>query len=195
MKLTLESVDLVVSTGDAAVEASVPKGLCLERNDLAGNHYRKVTSVRVPEAQVRCLHRYVPRERWMEVAAVSLDASADVYSCPPGWRESAQAQRAFVAEQDVLTGRTELLYPTQAKQGRRPRHAGHSVYTGALQLPRPKRVARPDGHSKGRPPLPDSASQHPSDLTKPTPFSHRQFTSDSEGEDTYTETDRDLRLA
>ncbi|THH20420.1 hypothetical protein EW146_g951 [Bondarzewia mesenterica] len=192
MKVKLESVDLTLSSARVAIQASLPQGLSLERNDLAGNHYRKVTSLRLIEVQVRCLHRYGRRDRWIEVATLSLDGFADIYSCPPGWRQSANAQRDFVMEQDALTGRTQLLYPTQAKQGRR--FTGNGIYTSVLRLPRPKRAANADAAPKARQ-TQDSDSQYPTDLTKPTPFSHRRFASDSEGEDTYMETDRDLRLA
>lgn len=44
---------------------------------------------------------------------MTADANLDVYSAPPGWREKAQQQTAFVARQDALTLRARFLYAAE----------------------------------------------------------------------------------
>lgn len=80
-------------------------------NDLAGKSFRKVTSLRLPEATVRIiLASRQDRTRWIEVADARVDVNLDLYSAPPGWQESARRQADFIAEQDHLTGRAKILY-------------------------------------------------------------------------------------
>ncbi len=80
-------------------------------NDLAGKEFRKVTSLRLPEGTVRLLlASKQDRGRWVEAANACLSVDLDVYSAPPGWRDSARKQADFIAEQDRLTGRAKILY-------------------------------------------------------------------------------------
>jgi hypothetical protein len=77
-------------------------------NDLAGNNYRKVTSLSVPKVITRFLHS-VGKNDWVEAGEVMFDAALDHYSSPPGWQGSALAQTKFLAEQDEPTGRLRKL--------------------------------------------------------------------------------------
>ncbi|KAI0829807.1 hypothetical protein BC628DRAFT_1477689 [Trametes gibbosa] len=111
LKVQVESVNAVWVTGGAAAELTLPRGLRLDMNDLAGKSFRKVTSLRLPEATVRIiLASRQDRTRWIEVADARVDVNLDLYSAPPGWQESARRQADFIAEQDHLTGRAKILY-------------------------------------------------------------------------------------
>lgn len=111
MKLGLGSLDLVWSTGPAAVSLSFPDGLRVDRNDLAGSFYQRVTSIRVPSASVKALlaSPKVPNH-WFEVAQCTFDSMFDMYTAPVDWRDHARKQRDFIITQDALTRRAAILY-------------------------------------------------------------------------------------
>jgi hypothetical protein len=77
-------------------------------NNLAGNNYRKVTSLSLPKVITRFLHS-VGKNDWVEAGEVVFDVALDHYSSPPGWQGSALAQAEFLAEQDGPTGRLRKL--------------------------------------------------------------------------------------
>jgi hypothetical protein len=77
-------------------------------NDLAGNNYRKVTSLSVPRVITRFLHS-LGKNNWVEAGEVVFDAALDLYSSPLGWQVSAISQAKFLAEQDEPTGRLRKL--------------------------------------------------------------------------------------
>jgi hypothetical protein len=85
-------------------------------NDLAGNSYRKVTSISVPKVITRFLHS-LGKNCWVEAGEVVFDAVLDHYSSPPGWQGSAQSQAKFLAEQDEPTGRLRKLKIGLGMQG------------------------------------------------------------------------------
>ncbi|KAI0051792.1 hypothetical protein FA95DRAFT_1675579 [Auriscalpium vulgare] len=189
LKLTLEGLDMTWTGTSVSVQALVPRGVHLEMNDLAGNMYRRVTSVRIPEAVIRFLHATGAQNRWIEAGEVTTDVMMDMYSRPPGWSESALAQEKFLSEQDVLTNRLHALHTERSRRRRLPARSG--LYTGPLRLPRPAH------HRKWVSPELDHSDPRDNDhLTKPTPWPQRgPYVSDSDGEDSHAETDRDLRLA
>ena len=53
---------------------------------------------------------------WYEAAHVTADAYLDIYSAPPGWREKAAKQTAFIAKEDRETRRVAFLYDPEAKK-------------------------------------------------------------------------------
>ena len=111
MKVTIDSVNAVWNVGNAAAELSLPSGLRIDTNDLAGKTFRKVTGIRVPKGTVKLLlASKQDRPRWLETADAQLDVDIDIYSTPPGWQESARRQTEFIAAQDALTGRAKILY-------------------------------------------------------------------------------------
>ncbi|KAI0633565.1 hypothetical protein C8Q77DRAFT_1157760 [Trametes polyzona] len=111
LKVQIDSVNMIWLADGAAAELALPAGLRLDMNDLAGKSYRKVTSVRVPEGAAKLLlASKQDRARWIEAADAQLSIDLDIYSAPPGWRESAQKQTNFIAEQDRITGRAKILY-------------------------------------------------------------------------------------
>ena len=116
LKVILSSLDLTWSSTKVAIHALLPHGFWIESNDLAANHYRKVTSVRISETIVQLLHRHFRSNRWIEAAEVKANLNADLYSRPMGWRESGIAQADFVTFQDATTGRMKRLYPMQKEQ-------------------------------------------------------------------------------
>ncbi len=125
LKVQVDSVNAMWSVEGAVVEFTLPKGLRLDSNDTAGKTFRKVTGIRLPEATAKLLlASKQDRTRWLEAADAHFDADIDIYSSPPGWRESARLQTEFVAAQDTLTGRAKILYtpedPSNPLQRLRP---------------------------------------------------------------------------
>lgn len=97
--------------GHAALVLSLPRGLTLDNNDLGGRFHRKLTSLRVPRASVKVLLTMPVEGRpWLEVGEIVTDAYLDIYSSPSGWHEMAEAQVAFVEQQDRLTGRARRMF-------------------------------------------------------------------------------------
>lgn len=87
-------------------------------NDLAGNKYRKVTSLSVPKVIIRVVHSLGKRNDWVEAGEVVFDVALDSYSSPLGWQESALLQSKFLAEQDEPTGRLRKLKIALGQRGR-----------------------------------------------------------------------------
>ncbi|KAH9171981.1 hypothetical protein EDB89DRAFT_2174254 [Lactarius sanguifluus] len=194
LRISVASMELTWSAELVSVHLYVPQGLRMASNDLAGNNYQKVTSLTVPKAIIRFLHALGKNNDWVEAGEVVFDVALDKYSSPSGWKERALSQAKFLAEQDEPTRRLRKLKIGLGKRGRvLPREfvffiLARSVHTAFLRLPRPL----PQAHSSA-----PSRSDGPnrSDLTKPTPFSHRYLYSDSEDEGSYTVIDHDVRLA
>jgi len=113
-KISVGSIDFVSTEGDVSLHALLPDGIRLDTNDLARDSYRRVTSIRLPGAVVRCLRHSVVRSCWVEVGELSLDAAIDMYSAPIGWRETAEKQAIFISEQDEATGRLLGIARTKA---------------------------------------------------------------------------------
>jgi len=113
LKISLNALDAIWLAGHAALEVSLPCGLSLEMNDLAGTYYRRVTSLRVPQVCLKVLITTPSgRHTWLEAAQFASDASLDIYSAPAGWRESGRVQADHILSQDVLTGRAKFLFDT-----------------------------------------------------------------------------------
>ncbi|KAI0368271.1 hypothetical protein BV20DRAFT_969313 [Pilatotrama ljubarskyi] len=143
LKIQVDTVNVVWLVGEAAAELSLPEGLRIDMNDLAGKSYRRVTSVRLPQGTVKLLlTSKQDHSRWIEAASMGLDVDADIYSAPPGWRELARRQTDFIAEQDALTGRAKILYtqeedPTEASMLRPGRGAlDNDFYLPQIRIPR-----------------------------------------------------------
>lgn len=106
------AVDAKIALDGSELSVELPFGATVETNDLATAEYRSMTSVEIPQFDVRVLVQPASRsENWWEVTAFSGDIYLDTYSAPPGWEEGAQAQAAFVLAEDKLTGRISHLYP------------------------------------------------------------------------------------
>ncbi|KAJ4483345.1 hypothetical protein J3R30DRAFT_3834330, partial [Lentinula aciculospora] len=109
VKLSLESVEVLWRAGRAAVLASVHKPLNIDHNDLGGQSYKKLTSIRLPHLSVKTLIDYNASNTWLEASEFHTDVFLDIYSSPIGWHEMSAAQADFVREQDQATGRVEQL--------------------------------------------------------------------------------------
>jgi hypothetical protein len=111
LSVSLGLLNLVWYAGDAAVHICLPKGVSVQNNDRAGLSFRKVTSIRVPQAVAQVM---IPSpnddKRWIEAACMHADLHADVYSAPRDWRESAQTQKNFIEAEDTSTGRLQALF-------------------------------------------------------------------------------------
>ncbi|KIO15976.1 hypothetical protein M407DRAFT_234321, partial [Tulasnella calospora MUT 4182] len=118
LKVSLQSVDIVLKDADAVLHLKLPRGLRLDYNDLAGKTYQKVMSLRLPLFQAQNLLRSpYKHDDWFEVASASMDLCSDIYFSPAGWEESAARQLRFVLEQDSLTKRLKFLYSRDSGQG------------------------------------------------------------------------------
>ncbi|KAF8893814.1 hypothetical protein BD779DRAFT_1669348 [Infundibulicybe gibba] len=99
-KFTSAGCSVTWQAGPAALIVSLPQGFRMDSNDLGGQHHRKVTSLRLPQ------------NPWLEAAELVGDAYVDIYSSPMGWRQASERQRAFVYEQDRMTGRAMRMFKT-----------------------------------------------------------------------------------
>lgn len=125
LKVQMDTMNVVWNVGTVAAEFTLPDGIRLDMNDLGGKTFRKVTGIRVPEGTIKLLlASRQDQSRWIEAADVRFDIDIDIYSSPPGWRESARLQTEFIAHQDALTGRANILYtpedPSSTSQRLRP---------------------------------------------------------------------------
>ncbi|KAA1471307.1 hypothetical protein DENSPDRAFT_799140 [Dentipellis sp. KUC8613] len=187
LKVSFSEADVVWQSPQAAIQICVPQGLDLESNNLAGNRYRQVMTLRLPQFLTRLLHRQSARDRWLEAGKLEFDGAMDMYSAPIGWKESSLKQAAFIAEQDSLSGRVQSFFSSRARP--KNRMAGNNLWVAGLQLPRRSEPST----KKLKPPRKDE--QNFDEITKPTPFPFRFPSLDSDEEDPYTDSDRDFRLA
>lgn len=103
----------------AALLLSLPSGLKADINDRGGHYHRKLTSLRVPRVCVKFLLRSLAQHRrWLEVSELETDVYLDLYTSPPGWRKMAEDQDDFIKEQDMPSGRAELMFRGLDKNGR-----------------------------------------------------------------------------
>lgn len=109
-KVSVGPVNLIWLAGSTAVDLTIPCGITLNTNDLAGDFYRKVTSIQIPTIVLKVLVTNVTRPRsWLEAAHATLDVNVDIYSAPAGWRETSRMQEEFIRVQDAPTGRAKLM--------------------------------------------------------------------------------------
>ncbi|VDB95270.1 unnamed protein product [Peniophora sp. CBMAI 1063] len=190
-KISIAGIDLMSSVGDVAMQLCLPTGLRFDTNDLATDSYKRVISIRVPEAVVRCLRRCASRDIWIEAGEIRLDALLDMYMAPPHWQEVAAHQAEYMAEQDRETGRLIGIAETPAK--RWTPAPNHCVYTTPLRFPR-----LPIPNKPRRPSMTSYATNGEARMVpgRPAPLALRQsYLSDSDEEAGMKESERDLRLA
>ncbi|KAI0035556.1 hypothetical protein K488DRAFT_82999 [Vararia minispora EC-137] len=192
-KVSLSSVDVISTEGDVAFQVLLPTGLRLDTNDLAGDTYRRVTSLRIPGASLRVMRHCVARDCWVEAGELGLEVTLEMYSAPVGWQETAKRQAEFIAKEDARTGRLLGIAKTQARKWTpAPMRA---VYTIPLRLPRPHEALKKP--RRGSQLAAFLGAEPASEPGKPAPFAQRQlsYMSDSDGEDRMNDSERDLRLA
>jgi hypothetical protein len=182
LKVRLVGLNITLRLGQSAIAVSLPSGLHFQSNDLARDLYRKVLGAKIPEIAVQLLISSPDDSTaWYEAASLRMDGNVDVYTSPLNWRETAQAQREFVNEQDKLTDRAKMMFieRTPSSQSERIFHRN------GLHLPQP-------------------VCEAPSSTIKPSSPSHLKapavklasfMVSDSEGEEGTTEAERDARVA
>jgi hypothetical protein len=103
--VSVGSVYAIWNAKQAAVEFALAKGLDMKSNDLAGQSYRKVTSITVPSVEMRILQKASTMDEWLQAGVVQMEIGTDIYGAPSGWEEAARLQRLFITEQDCPTGR------------------------------------------------------------------------------------------
>ncbi|KAI0705009.1 hypothetical protein C8T65DRAFT_728083 [Cerioporus squamosus] len=114
LKVQVDTINVVWTVGNAAAELTLPRGLRIDMNDLAGKAFHKVTGVRLPQCALKLLlASKQDRARWIEAADAHFDVDIDIYSAPPEWEQSARLQTEFLAQQDALTGRAKILYTSE----------------------------------------------------------------------------------
>ncbi|RDB25364.1 Protein CSF1 [Hypsizygus marmoreus] len=191
VKLSLCAVNITWRADHAALLVTLPFGVNVDSNDLGGRYHRKVTSVKLPEICVKVLLTASTEEnRWLEAADVTTDAYVDIYSTPHGYRALAQAQIAYVEDQDRLTGRARHMFGPLASLSL-DSSTKAMAHSSGLYLPHPvlpnTRRHTEQGHVR---------QSGPKDRPqKPWPLSSVAQLSDSDAEDGISEADRDARLA
>ena len=209
VKVSLDSFNLVWRTDTVAGELSLPSGLRVDTNDLPGQCYSKVQSIRIPQLILRVLlAEDTGSTTWYEASELVADAYIDLYSAPSNWREKAKIKREALAVQDSHTGRAMFMYmPDQS--------VPHDVLAPGLftfPLCRTKlKISKGRGYLDTEFYLPQiripqartsaSSSVTRKDSPRPTKlYTHRavyrvKTQSDSEGEGLVSDADRDARLA
>lgn len=207
LKISLKALNVTWLAGQAAIEAMLSRGMTLEMNDLASKRYRKVISLRVPQANIKVLiTTSTSLQNWLETAGFSGDANVDIYLAPVGWQESARIQEEYIRAQDILTGRANFLFDKLLLQrSDRMFHtwflrffasnavsAARSSHKNGLHLPQPRLSTVPVGsfthlNQNTDDPLP----------SPPVEVHWRNSTqlSESEGDEVISEAGRDARLA
>ncbi|GLB37483.1 putative fermentation associated protein [Lyophyllum shimeji] len=190
VKLSVTSVDVTWQASHAALAITVPGGIRMDSNDLGGRYHRRVTNLNVPDICVKVLLAAPQRaDRWFEAMSLTADVCLDIYSAPRGFRDMAQAQAAYVEEQDRMTGRARTMLASlgscTATQRQRP-----ILHKNGLYLPHPALPTHRDSEAI------QSPSQQPrrsAALRKS--WANTAHLSDSDAEERISEADRDARLA
>lgn len=101
----IEEVDMTWQANAASIRAALSRGLQFSFNNIATSHYRKVTSIVVPDLELQMLLPPTTGKQWLEVCRFRTNIGLDMYKSPQGWRSDAAEQRKFLAEQDGPTQR------------------------------------------------------------------------------------------
>ena len=110
LKVSIDGLDLIWETCNAALHFCAPKGVRIDFNDLAGKTYKKINSIRLRQGILKLLLASGPNQSsWMEAANAEVDCCIDLYRAPKGWEEAARKQAKFLVEQDATTGRAKQL--------------------------------------------------------------------------------------
>lgn len=81
----------------------------MQSNDIGESTYKKIAAISLPAIEVRMLAYEARDSAWSECAHVYGELGMNILSAPHGWRQQAATQRAFLVEQDGLTGRASDL--------------------------------------------------------------------------------------
>ena len=109
LSIIVGAVDGRWTNPSALLRLSLRKGIQMESNNVAGNFYKSVNSVRVPDLH---LHLLIPgqlHDEWLEGASLHTSVSIDMYQAPKNWLSDAEAQKTFVNIQDRPTGRARSI--------------------------------------------------------------------------------------
>lgn len=203
MKVSVGPVNLTWLAGNTAVDVTIPSGITLNTNDLAGDFYRKVTSIQIPTISLKVLVTNVTRPRsWLEAAHAILDVNVDIYSAPAGWRDTSRVQKEFVRIQDVPTGRAKLMKESLYNDCKPlVLHvtlvlitlSGRGSHKNGLYLPQPRLSRITEGRAREQLRWPRPDDNYVKDTTQLRGRTSRA--SDSDGEEGVSEADRDARLA
>ncbi|KAJ7096249.1 hypothetical protein C8R44DRAFT_371827 [Mycena epipterygia] len=187
LKFSLAALNVTWRAGRAALLLSLPSGLKADINDRGGHYHRKLTSLRLPRVCVKFLLRSLAQDhRWLEVSELETDAYLDLYTSPPGWRKMAEDQDDFIKEQDMPSGRAELMFRGLDKNARFPHH--NSVFLPQPALSHHGRYRSINGLSTSARPQKRQAEKH-------GPWVKLSHLSESDSGDNILDTDRDARLA
>ena len=117
-KITVKSIEVSWTTGQAAFHLQLSKGIKFDRNDLGSGLYKRVNSLKMPFVSCKLLlTSSSKRKTWLEAAEFNVDVDLDIYSTPHNHQAQTNAQLAFLDEQDRITGRAKRLF-AQLKQRR-----------------------------------------------------------------------------
>ena len=88
----------------------------MSSNNLSGQRYKKVTSLNIPQIELRLLLATGKGNHWVEVGRIASGVSADLYNAPKGWIKETDEQEAFLLEQDALTRRLAFMIGLEKKK-------------------------------------------------------------------------------
>lgn len=105
LSVGIGSVDGRWISTSAVLRVSLRDGIQMNSNNLAGEFYRSVTSIRIPDLHLHLLTPGHLNDEWLECASFHTSVSLDVYQAPINWRSDAINQKSFINIQDESTGR------------------------------------------------------------------------------------------
>lgn len=130
-----------MSSGDSGIALDLPNGVFIDTSSMASKSCRSVMGLGIPTVAVHILRRKSSTKRWQPIGSATTGLSLDNYKLPKGWKSIAEAQMAFLKEQDAPTRRVPYLYgePDNPSYG----EFHHDVY-----VPRPREVLIPWAESE-----------------------------------------------
>lgn len=109
-KVNVKSVEITLRADSAALGIICKSGIKIDSNDVGGLNYGRSTGLRIPDINVKALlNASTERNTWLEAADIATDLYVDIYASPKGFKQHIEKQRAFVSEQDKVTGRMAKL--------------------------------------------------------------------------------------
>ncbi len=111
LRLAVRSLGITIQQGHSEVVITMPAGLSVGINTLAGQAYYSVVSVTVPEIYLSLMMALAQSyEAYCEIASASGAVEFDLFGTPRGWQDKATMQQAFITAQDSATRRLKDLY-------------------------------------------------------------------------------------
>ncbi|EJT99737.1 hypothetical protein DACRYDRAFT_101324 [Dacryopinax primogenitus] len=114
LKLVMAPVELLFQCGKSALQVRTLDKLMLDYTDLPRPTYSRTVSLMASFSARALIPSDLLPDIWYETATITAGMRGEFYFAPEGWKEKAEAQTRFVAQQDAMTHRALFVYaPSQ----------------------------------------------------------------------------------